>query len=248
MSIAEQYRRQFAWRPWSEILSALPPLQGATVLDLGCAAGDLAAELCARGARVIGVDMDEELLSVARSRELSEAEFLTGNLQALPPTGKVNGIWSSFAAAYFTDLAPVLRHWRSRLEPGGWIALSEVDDFFGHGPLPEDTRQCLEGYVGDALEKGRYDFFKGRRLVSELESAGLRVERKLNLADAEIAFQGPARPEVRRAWEERLERMHTLESYCGNEYERVRSSFLDCLSKDDHVSSASVRFCLARLP
>jgi hypothetical protein len=40
MSLADEYRRQFAWRGWATALSALPPLGGHLVLDLGCAQGD----------------------------------------------------------------------------------------------------------------------------------------------------------------------------------------------------------------
>jgi 2-polyprenyl-3-methyl-5-hydroxy-6-metoxy-1,4-benzoquinol methylase len=59
MSLADEYRRQFAWRDWATALGALPPTSGHLVLDLGCAQGDLAAELVARGARVIGLDLNE---------------------------------------------------------------------------------------------------------------------------------------------------------------------------------------------
>jgi ubiquinone/menaquinone biosynthesis C-methylase UbiE len=69
------------WRAWSTIFDALPPLRGQTVLDLGCGVGDQAAELVARGARVIGVDMNDELLRTARSRRLENSEFRKGDLR-----------------------------------------------------------------------------------------------------------------------------------------------------------------------
>ena len=40
MSLSSDYRLQFGWRSWSRILDELPPLQGQTVLDLGCGVGD----------------------------------------------------------------------------------------------------------------------------------------------------------------------------------------------------------------
>ena len=136
MSLAEEYARQFAWRAWPEILGALPPLRGSTILDLGCGAGDLAAELAGRGARVVGFDLDDGLLEAARSRGLRDAEFRRGDLRTLRAAGPAaDGIWSSFAAAYFPDLAPVLEGWGRLLRPGGRIALTEVDDLFGHEPL-----------------------------------------------------------------------------------------------------------------
>jgi SAM-dependent methyltransferase len=60
MSLSCQYKRQFGWRDWASVLKELPPLHGQTVIDLGCGVGDLAAEFVARGARVIGCDINEE--------------------------------------------------------------------------------------------------------------------------------------------------------------------------------------------
>ena len=41
---------------------------GAHVLDIGCGPGTLAALLCARGARVVGIDSSVEMLGVAREK------------------------------------------------------------------------------------------------------------------------------------------------------------------------------------
>lgn len=72
MDLADEYRRQFAWRDWATVFAALPPLAGQVVFDLGCGPGDLAAELVRRGARVVGFDCNEELLAAARERNLSD--------------------------------------------------------------------------------------------------------------------------------------------------------------------------------
>jgi trans-aconitate methyltransferase len=81
-SLSREYRGQCAWRPWARILGELPPLAGSTILDLGCGPGDRAAELAARGARVIGIDTNEELLREARARQLPGVEFRFANLFA----------------------------------------------------------------------------------------------------------------------------------------------------------------------
>lgn len=253
MDLADEYRAQLAWRGWPAILAALPLRRGDVVLDLGCGVGDLAAELAARGASVVGIDSNEELLAAARARGIAGATFLRGDLTALPSAavpasgaGAANGIWNSFACAYFVDLAPVLAQWRECLRPGGWIALTEIDGLFAHEPLAPRTRELLAAYAADALAAGRYDFAMGRRLEEHLRRAGFSIVRTLELPDLEFAFDGPARPDVLDGWRRRLDRMGLLRAACGEEFEALRADFLGCLARPDHRSRCRVRGCIAR--
>ena len=117
MSLSDEYKRQFSWRSWSPILEALPSPAGQSILDLGCAVGDQAAELVARGACVIGLDANDELLREAQTRCLANAEFRKADLRTLTEIdAPVDGIWCSFTAAYFPDLPDVLEAWRARFD------------------------------------------------------------------------------------------------------------------------------------
>lgn len=255
MSLADDYRHQLGWRAWDTVLDELPPLAGKLVLDLGCAVGDQAALLAEGGARVVGLDANEELLAAARERALPGVELRHADLRALGAGGAelpfaepADGLWCSFVAAYFVDLAPALRAWSRLLRPGGWIALVEVDDLFGHAPLDERAARHLEAYAADALAAGRYDFRMGRKLADALDRAGFDVRKELSLPDRGLAFDGPADPDVLAAWRARLERLARLRDVCGADFEAVRDGFLACLARDDHASRASVRACLAVAP
>jgi SAM-dependent methyltransferase len=246
MSLAHEYRRQLEWRDWSAILAALPPLRQQTVLDIGCGVGGVAAELVARGARVVGFDANEELLDEARSRELPNAEFRSADLRTIADCGvAADGVWCSYAAAYFPELSTRLAAWSTNLKNGGWIALTEIDDLFGHEPLSDSTKALLRGYAAGALAAGRYDFHMGRKLRDHLERAGFRVARTLATSDAELSFHGPARPDVVDAWRSRIDRMKLLRDYCGASFEQVRDEFLGCLAHPEHTCSARVYSCIA---
>lgn len=239
--------RQAAWRDWGPVLDALPPLAGRTVLDLGCAIGDQTSVLASRGARVVGCDLNLAWLAHARRRELPRAAFLAADLRALPLRGGVvDGIWSSFAAAYLVDLASALCAWKRVLRPGGWIALTEIDDLLGHGPLSPQAASLLADYAREAFEARRYDFHMGRKLRLHLEQAGLCVERELDLLDAELSFQGPAAPEVVQAWARRLEHMTLLRARCGAGFGEFQREFLACLGSAGQRSTARVVCCIAR--
>lgn len=231
---------------WNLIFEELPLQPGQTILDLGCGIGDQARELASRGCKVIGLDGNQELIDAAILEQPLNCEFLTCDLRNPPnPAIRVDGIWSSFVAAYFTNLAEFLRRWSPVLNPEGWIAITEIDDFFGHEPLSTRTRSLLQAFADDALLAGRYDFHMGGKLQSCLAQAGFAVSRVLALSDRELSFQGAARSEVVAAWQTRFSRMPRLRAICGSEFANVQEEFLSCLSRPDHVSTAKVISCIA---
>ncbi|MEX0339003.1 MAG: magnesium protoporphyrin IX methyltransferase [Arenibacterium sp.] len=69
----------------AHMLSCLPAdLRGARVLDAGCGAGQMTAELAARGAKVVAVDISPSLVDIARARLpgdlVSQVSFRTGDM------------------------------------------------------------------------------------------------------------------------------------------------------------------------
>ncbi len=62
----EQGWGRYAWRlEPAAVLHALGPVDGRTVVEVGCGTGRLAAQLAAHGATVVGVDADPAMLTVA---------------------------------------------------------------------------------------------------------------------------------------------------------------------------------------
>lgn len=227
--------------------SKLPLRAGERVLDVGCAIGDQARDLAGRGVEVIAIDGNETLLAYAEATPHDGVTFRKADLAAsLPVEHAIDGLWSSFACAYFVDLRSALQRWIAPLRPGGWIALVEVDDLFGRTPLAPRTRELLDSYADDASRCGRYDFRMGRRLATELEAAGCRVESEHVFRDREFAFDGPAEPAVIAAWTARFDRMGLLASYCADEFASVRDDFLACLARPDHQSRCKVMMTIAR--
>jgi len=248
-SLLAQYRRQHRWRDWASVYAALPIRRGETVLDLGCATGGQARDLAARGADVIGVDGNVALLEAARA-EGGRVEYREGDLRDLTPLAlpRADGLWIAFTAAYFPDLASLLRRWCEHLRPGGWVALVEADDILGHTPLDEPDRGVVQRYYARALERGTHDFRMGSRLRAEAEAAGLAIERELVLPDRELSFQGPADPEILEAWAGRLDRLGLLDELCGDGAPGFRARFLRGLADPEHRSHGRVHFVLGRSP
>jgi len=108
MNLLAEYEAQDQWRDWDAMLERLPIARGQTVLDLGCGIGSVSARLAVRAKNVVGVDYNAEFIDAARQRCPKNCAFLQSDLGTLD--AKVipgaDGLWCSFAAAYFPDFSP----------------------------------------------------------------------------------------------------------------------------------------------
>lgn len=69
--------------PIDVIVAALPPLDGARILDIGCGRGALAKALSVQGAQVVGVDPDPAAV-VEAQREAPEGVYILARAETLP--------------------------------------------------------------------------------------------------------------------------------------------------------------------
>lgn len=113
------------WR--AEAVAAIAVGPGDRVVDLACGTGDL-IELCvARGAGVVGIDFAREMLARGRDRAPS-APRIQGDAARLPlRDASATALVSGFALRNFSELEPAFREMARVLEPGGRIALLDVD-------------------------------------------------------------------------------------------------------------------------
>ncbi len=103
------------------------------VLDVGCGAGELCADLARRGHRVTGVDSDSAQLASARrtaaqceSRGVPEWIQDDGEVLRHIGDGRFGAVTMVFVLHHFTDPAAGLRAaWRV-LQPGGRLLVAEM--------------------------------------------------------------------------------------------------------------------------
>ena len=99
----------------------------ARVGDFGCGHGRHTIEFARRGFDVVGVDVNDEYLRLARAaapRGLT-VDFVKADY-ANPPAGQFDLIVSLFGSFGFSDDATnagALREWCGRIRPGGWLVL-----------------------------------------------------------------------------------------------------------------------------
>jgi arsenite methyltransferase len=165
-------------------------LDGLTILDLGCGAGRdvyVLSQLVGEHGQVIGVDMTEEQLAVARQHETyhqkafgykhSNVRFLHGYIERLDELdladASVDIIVSNCVINLAPDKAAVLREaWRV-LKPGGEMYFSDVySDRRIPAALTNDPvlyGECLSGalYWNDFVPLARAHGFTDPRLVDD---------------------------------------------------------------------------------
>lgn len=131
---AERYDRWFE-RPWGHhafaverdaLLSALGPLDGRELLELGCGTGRFTAAFEDAGARVTGVDNDPAMLALAATR--IDASLLLTDAHALPLPDDTFDVAVAVTLLEFADDPQRIVDELARVtRPGGRIAVATLN-------------------------------------------------------------------------------------------------------------------------
>lgn len=147
---------------------------GDTVLDLGSGAGNdcfVARAVVGEGGKVIGVDMTEKMIELARENAdklgFNNVEFRLGDIEHLPlAANRVDVVVSNCVLNLVPDKQKAFQEIYRVLKPGGHFSISDVVLL---GELPEKIQQATEMYAGcvsGALQKTKY--------VSLIHEAGFK--------------------------------------------------------------------------
>jgi len=168
---------------------------GETVLDLGSGGGLdvlLSARRVGPAGKVYGIDMTDEMLSLARDNQreagVENVEFLKGEIERIPlPDNSVDVIISNCVINLSGDKDRVLREAFRVLKPGGRFAVSDV---VTHGEVPSDVRENMLLWVGciaGALDDYQYVAKLAR---AGFERIGIEPTRVYNIEDARTFLAG----------------------------------------------------------
>jgi 2-polyprenyl-6-hydroxyphenyl methylase/3-demethylubiquinone-9 3-methyltransferase len=155
------------------------PLQGKQVLDVGCGGGILAESMAQRGARVIGIDMGETPLSVARLHQMesgAEVDYqqITAERLAKEQPASFDVVTCMEMLEHVPEPASVIQACQRLVKPGGNVFFSTIN---------RNPRSFLFAIIGaeyllQLLPKGTHDYSKFIK-PSELENwarhSGLQV-------------------------------------------------------------------------
>jgi 2-polyprenyl-3-methyl-5-hydroxy-6-metoxy-1,4-benzoquinol methylase len=124
-AIAKDWSATYAadtwWQPGTLEFALLLPPQ-ATVLDIGCGAGDKTAFLVQAGLRAQGVDFSESMIQLARER-FPGLSFQVEDINALKAQTPFDGVYLQAVLLHFPkkQVPGVLARMAALLRPGGLI-------------------------------------------------------------------------------------------------------------------------------
>ncbi|HEX9184633.1 MAG TPA: methyltransferase domain-containing protein [Burkholderiales bacterium] len=132
-------------RPAVDLLARIPLEAPATVVDLGCGAGNLAPLFFARWpkARLTGVDSSPEMLAKARA-EHPHAEFVQADIARWRPAGPVQVIYSNAALHWVPGHGALMVALLQALAPGGALAVQ----------MPRNFSAPSHAMIVETIEKG----------------------------------------------------------------------------------------------
>jgi len=185
-SAAETYERYFVpaiGRPVAEdLIEAATLRKGERVLDVACGTGvvvRLAAERVGDTGSVTGLDVDAQMLGVARSAAPASAsiEWHEATAEAMPyEDGRFDVVLCQMGLQFMANRLAVLREVRRVLAPGGRVALNVP------GPTPP-----MFSVVADALARYIHpDVGQKMHLVFSLHASSELKELMINAGFSEV--------------------------------------------------------------
>jgi demethylmenaquinone methyltransferase/2-methoxy-6-polyprenyl-1,4-benzoquinol methylase len=112
------------WRRRAADLAQAGP--GTEILDVATGTGDLAIEMAARGATVIGSDFSEEMLVQARTKQPAIAWEWANALELPYADDRFDAATVGFGARNFSDLARGVGEMARVVKPGGRVVILEI--------------------------------------------------------------------------------------------------------------------------
>jgi ubiquinone/menaquinone biosynthesis C-methylase UbiE len=157
---------------------------GMHVLDLGSGTGYpalLAAQTVGSSGRVIGLDLAEQMLAVARRKAtalgLANVTFRTGDVTALPyEANSFDAVTSRFCLMFLPDIPKAAAEIARVLRPGSWIAAavwSSPDKNPSFGVSMEAIKSVVELPPPDPAAPGIFRLATPGDLAGILQQAGL---------------------------------------------------------------------------
>ncbi len=154
-----------------EWINGISPLQGQSVLDVGCGGGILADSMARKGANVLGIDLSTKALKVAQMHALEaqtprvDYREVSAEALAAEAAGQFDMVTCMEMLEHVPDPASVVQACATLVRPGGWVFFSTIN---------RNTKSFLFAILGaeyllNLVPRGTHEFAK---MIRPSELAG----------------------------------------------------------------------------
>jgi 2-polyprenyl-6-hydroxyphenyl methylase/3-demethylubiquinone-9 3-methyltransferase len=155
-------------------------LEGKHVLDVGCGGGILAEAMATAGAKVIGIDLSDKALSVARLHQLESGvevdyRLITAETLAADQPGSFDIVTCMELLEHVPDPASTIAACATLVKPGGLVVFSTIN----RNPKAYLFAVIGGEYLLRLLPRGTHDyarFIKPSELAGFARRAGLEAD------------------------------------------------------------------------
>lgn len=163
------------WEYGFELLQLLGPKPGERILDVGCGTGQLAHEIAAAGAEVVGVDASPAMITAAREN-FPPLCFALCDVAAMSFENEFDAVFSNAVLHWVSDQESAIASIRKALRVGGRF----VFEMGGYGNLQEILTALYQAMREIGIERPErlcpWNFPSIGDYAHLLELQGLRVQ------------------------------------------------------------------------
>ncbi|MDD3253239.1 MAG: class I SAM-dependent methyltransferase [Lachnospiraceae bacterium] len=174
-AVYDMFMDNIPYEEWSRYLIGLleeHDVKDGLVLDLGCGTGTLTRLLAARGYDMIGVDLSEEMLEIAREKQVEQPDgilYLQQDMREFELYGTVRAIVSICDSMNYLenceDLVQVFKLANNYLDPGGILifdlnTMYKYRELLGERTIAENRDEgsfIWENYFDEEERVNEYD-------------------------------------------------------------------------------------------
>ena len=154
----------------NKFISLLRP--GDAVLDVGCAGGWKMKYLTDKGLNVVGVDISESMITIAKET-VPQAKFFVADMRNLKDVpGQFSGVFASAVLLHIPkkEISNVLKQVKSKLQPKGYFYLA-VKEVRPGNPEEEVVTENDYGYSYSRF----FSYFATDEIERYLKDAGMEI-------------------------------------------------------------------------
>jgi SAM-dependent methyltransferase len=167
-----------SWPGTSRFFERVGLSSGMHCADVGCGGGAVSLEMARRvgpGGSVVGLDMDQEKLDLARGaaveRGITNVEFRSQRAQAWVEAERYDAVYSRFLLQHLTDPVDLLRRMWAAVRPGGVLMIEDADHDAWFCYPPNAGFEFFRRTLGEVIDRQGGDHAIGRKLVSRFREA-----------------------------------------------------------------------------